>query len=153
MKLLVVSGWEFIIQQCRNLCNWSSGSLGAHKSSCRSCLVACKQALLPANFCTLLFNFSWVTQTVCLSEPRHNQPNWTKRKENIWEGFQHLMNELTELDNAGSPEPGLRLRKGHMSDTATTQAAFEEDSSQESLLLVEPPLSSDQENVSHMITS
>lgn len=60
------------------------------------------------------------------------------------------MNEPTELDNAGSPEPGLRLRKGHMSDTATTQAAFEEDSSQQSLLLEEPSLSSDQENVSHM---
>lgn len=61
------------------------------------------------------------------------------------------MNEPTELDNAGSAEPGLRLRKGHMSDPASTQAAFEEDSSQESLLLVETPLSSDQENVSHMI--
>lgn len=62
------------------------------------------------------------------------------------------MNEPTELDNAGSAEPGLRLRKGHMSDTATTtQAAFEEDSSQQRLLLVEPPLSSDQENVSHVI--
>lgn len=61
------------------------------------------------------------------------------------------MNELTELDNAGSPEPGLRLRKGHMSDTATTQAAFEKDSSEQSLLLVEPPLTSDQENVSVMI--
>lgn len=61
------------------------------------------------------------------------------------------MNELTELDNAGSPEPGLRLRKGHMSDTATTQAAFEEDSSEHRLLLVEPPLSSDQESVSYMI--
>lgn len=61
------------------------------------------------------------------------------------------MNEPTELDNAGSAEPGLRLRKGHMSDPATTQAAFEEDSSQESLLLVETPLSSDQENVSHLI--
>ncbi|NXJ39106.1 PAQR2 protein, partial [Ciconia maguari] len=58
------------------------------------------------------------------------------------------MNELTELDNAGSPEPGLRLRKGHMSDTATTQAAFEEDSSEQRLLLVEPPLSSDRENCS-----
>ncbi|XP_074727779.1 adiponectin receptor protein 2 isoform X3 [Strix uralensis] len=55
------------------------------------------------------------------------------------------MNELTELDNAGSPEPGLRLRKGHMSDTATIQAAFEEDISEQRLLLVEPPLSSDQE--------
>lgn len=61
------------------------------------------------------------------------------------------MNELTQLDNAGSPEPGLRLRKGHMSDTATTQAAFEEDSSEQRLLLVEPPLSSDQDNVSYMI--
>lgn len=58
------------------------------------------------------------------------------------------MNELTEPDNAGSPEPALRLRRGHMSDTATTQAAFEEDSSQQSLLLEELPLSSDQENVS-----
>ena len=45
------------------------------------------------------------------------------------------MNELTELDNAGSPEPGLRLRKGHMSDSATTQTAFEEDSSEQRLLL------------------
>lgn len=60
------------------------------------------------------------------------------------------MNELTELDNAGSPEPGLRLRKGHMSDTATTQAAFEEDSSEQRLLLADPPPSSDQENVSYM---
>ncbi|XP_027524664.1 adiponectin receptor protein 2 isoform X1 [Corapipo altera] len=58
------------------------------------------------------------------------------------------MNELTELDNAGSPEPGLRLRRGHMSDPAATQAAFEEDSSQQRLLLEEPPLSSDQENCS-----
>ncbi|XP_064892116.1 adiponectin receptor protein 2 isoform X1 [Columba livia] len=58
------------------------------------------------------------------------------------------MNELTQLDNAGSPEPGLRLRKGHMSDTATIQAAFEEDSSEQRLLLVEPPLSSDQDNSS-----
>lgn len=96
----------------------------------------------------LLFNFSSIIQTVCLSEPTRNQPNRTKRKENIWEGSQHLMNELTELDNAGSPEPGLRLRKGHMSDTATTQAPFEEDSCEQRLLLVDPPLSSDQENVS-----
>uniref|UniRef100_A0A8C5J167 Adiponectin receptor 2 n=1 Tax=Junco hyemalis TaxID=40217 RepID=A0A8C5J167_JUNHY len=58
------------------------------------------------------------------------------------------MNEPTELDNAGCAEPGLRLRKGHMSDPATTQAAFGEDSSQENLLLVETPLSSDQENSS-----
>lgn len=61
------------------------------------------------------------------------------------------MNELTQLDNAGSPEPRLRLRKGHMSDTATTQAAFEEDSSEQRLLLVEPPLSSDQDSVSYVI--
>lgn len=61
------------------------------------------------------------------------------------------MNELTELDNAGSPEPGLRLRKGHMSGTATAEAAFEEDTSEQRLLLVEPPLPSDQENVSYMI--
>lgn len=58
------------------------------------------------------------------------------------------MNELTELDNAGSPEPVLRLRKGHMSGSTTTQAALEDDSSEQRLLLVEPPLSSDQENVS-----
>lgn len=55
------------------------------------------------------------------------------------------MNELTELDNAGSPEPGLRLRKGHMPSTAT-QSDIEEDSSEQRFLLVEPPLSSDQEN-------
>lgn len=61
------------------------------------------------------------------------------------------MNELTELDNAGSPEPGLRLRKGHMSDSATAQTAFEEDSSEQRLLLVEPLLSSDQENVSCLL--
>lgn len=61
------------------------------------------------------------------------------------------MNELTELDNAGSAEPGLRLRKGHMSDPATTHTTFEEDSSQQRLLLEEPPQSSDQENVSYLI--
>ncbi|OXB80454.1 UNVERIFIED_CONTAM: hypothetical protein H355_004287 [Colinus virginianus] len=61
------------------------------------------------------------------------------------------MNELTELDNAGSPEPGLRLRKGHMSDSASTQPAFEEDSSEQRLLLGEPPLSSNQENYSMRI--
>lgn len=59
------------------------------------------------------------------------------------------MNEPTELDHAGSPEPALRLRKGHMSDPATAaQAACEEDSSEQSRLLEEKPLSSDQENVS-----
>ncbi|XP_071624150.1 adiponectin receptor protein 2 isoform X1 [Heliangelus exortis] len=83
-----------------------------------------------------------------MTEPTHNQANRTKKKQSICKGSQHLMNELTEPDNAGSAEPGLRLRKGHMSDTATTHAAFEEDSSEQSLLLVKPPLSSDQENCS-----
>ena len=143
--------WEFIVWQFRSRYNWSCGSLGAYKSSCHGCLVAFEHARLPANHYALLLNFSLVIQTVCLSEPTYNQPDRTNKRQTVWEGSQHLMNELTELDNAGSPEPGLRLRKGHMSDTATTQAAFEENSSEQRLLLVEPPLSSDQESVSYMV--
>lgn len=140
----MVSGWDFIIQQCRNACDGSCGISGTYKSSCHRCLVACKQA---PDFCTVIFNCSWVTWVIFfVAEAGHNQAKWPKRKENTWAGSRRLMNEPRELDHAGSPEPALRLRKGHMSDPATAQ-----DSSQHSLLLEEPPLSSDQENVSYMV--